>query len=95
MCPLSNVCTGVVPSPGEHPIRDYMREGLLVTVNTDDPKMFGNSLALEYELLERERGFTRDEIRALILNGVRASWLSPERKNALSASLQADAAWIE
>jgi adenosine deaminase len=93
MCPLSNVRTGVVPSLLAHPIGDYVRQGLLVTVNTDDPKMFNNSLALEYELLVRDRGFTRDEIRALILNGVRSSWLPAERKARLSASLQADANW--
>jgi adenosine deaminase len=93
MCPLSNVRTAVVPSLLDHPIRDYMRRGLLVTVNTDDPKMFNNSLALEYELLEREVGLLRDEIRSLILNGVRSSWLPTDRKTQLSASLQADAAW--
>jgi adenosine deaminase len=94
MCPLSNVRTAIVPSLREHPIRDYVQRGLLVTVNTDDPKMFNNSLALEYELLEGELGFTRDQIRDLILNGVRASWLPTERQKALIADLQADAAWI-
>jgi adenosine deaminase len=94
MCPLSNVRTAVVPTLREHPIRDYLRQGLLVTVSTDDPKMFGNSLALEYELLERELGMTRDEVRTLILNGVRASWLSRTRKTALSVLVQADEAWL-
>ena len=93
MCPLSNVRTAVVPSLREHPIRDYLRQGLVVTVNTDDPKMFNNSLALEYALLERELGCTRDEIRSLILNAARFSWLPTVRKQALVASLQADAAW--
>jgi adenosine deaminase len=55
--------------------------------------MFNNSLALEYELLEREMGLSRDEIRALILNGVRASWLPAERQDQLMADLQADEAW--
>jgi adenosine deaminase len=94
MCPLSNVCTAVVPLLHAHPIRDYLRQGLLVTVNTDDPKMFNNSLAIEYELLERELGVTRAEIRVLILNGVRASWLPTERKERLMADLQVDQAWV-
>jgi adenosine deaminase len=94
MCPLSNVRTAVVPSLREHPIRDYLRQGLLVTVSTDDPKMFDNSLALEYELLERELSMTRDEIRTLILNGVRASWLSQTHKTELSVLMQADEAWL-
>jgi adenosine deaminase len=93
MCPLSNVCTAVVPSLRAHPIRDYLQQGVLVTVNTDDPKMFNNSLAIEYELLEHELGLSRDDIRALILNGVRSSWLPVERKDQLMADLQADVAW--
>jgi adenosine deaminase len=44
MCPLSNVATGVVASLAEHPVRRYVARGLAVTINTDDPKMFGNSL---------------------------------------------------
>jgi adenosine deaminase len=93
MCPLSNVRTAVVPSLGEHPIREYMERGLLVTVSTDDPKMFNNSLALEYALLERELGLSRDEIRTLVLNGARASWLPADRKDQLLVDLQADLAW--
>jgi adenosine deaminase len=93
MCPLSNVRTVVVPLLSEHPIRDYMERGMLVTVSTDDPKMFNSSLALEYELLERELGLSRDEIRSVILNGARASWLPPDRKADLLADLQADPAW--
>jgi adenosine deaminase len=80
MCPLSNVRTGVVRSIDEHPIRRYAEQGLVVTVNTDDPKMFGNSLAEEYRLLETRLGFSRAEIRELILQSLRASWLPQNRK---------------
>ncbi len=80
MCPLSNVRTGVTASIENHPIRRYVSEGLMVTVNSDDPKMFGNSLAEEYAVLEDKLGFTKNEIRQLILNGLRASWLPDARK---------------
>jgi adenosine deaminase len=93
MCPLSNVRTGVVNSIDEHPIRHYYRRGLVVTVNTDDPKMFGNSLAEEYRLLEARLGFSREEIRGLVLQGIQASWLSHDRKQQLLQEFCADAAW--
>lgn len=83
MCPLSNVRTMVVHRIDDHPIRRYVREGLLVTMNTDDPEMFGDSLAEEYAILEHRLGFTRDEVQALVLNGIRASWLCEARKSAL------------
>lgn len=93
MCPLSNVRTGVVPSLAEHPIRRFFERGLVVTVNTDDPQMFGNSLAEEYRLLVEVLGFSRAEIRSLILNAVDSAWLSPPRKEALARDLRAHPAW--
>jgi adenosine deaminase len=93
MCPLSNVRTGVVTAIEDHPVRRFFNRGALVTVNTDDPKMFNNSLAEEYETLERVHGFTRDEIRTVILNGIRASWLSEARKLALAAEFTSSTVW--
>jgi adenosine deaminase len=80
MCPISNVCTGVVPRVEDHPIRQYFDRGLLVTVNTDDPGMFGNSLADEYGTLAEVFGFSREEVRTIAANGVRASWMAEEKK---------------
>jgi adenosine deaminase len=94
MCPLSNVRTGVVRSVREHPLRRYLERGIVVTVNTDDPKMFGNTLAEELALLESEQGLTRDQIRALMLNGISSSWLPPARKRALAGAFQRDPAWM-
>lgn len=74
MCPLSNVRTGVVARIEDHPVRRYFDRGLLVTVNTDDPMMFGNSLAEEYRVLEQVFGFSPEEIGRLRANAVQASW---------------------
>lgn len=93
MCPTSNVRTGVVGSLREHPLRRYYELGILVTVNTDDPKMFGSSLAEEYRLLEEELGFSRDDIRTLILQAIRASWLPGGRRQSLEQSFVRDPAW--
>jgi adenosine deaminase len=95
MCPLSNVRTGVVRSMEDHPIRRYFERGLVVTVNSDDPKMFGNSLAEEYRLLESRLGFSREETQALILQGIAASWLPPERKREWTDAFRSDPTWEE
>jgi adenosine deaminase len=93
MCPLSNVRTGVVNSIEEHPVRRYFEYGLMMSINTDDPQMFGNSLAEEYQLLVEKLGFEPDEIRFLILQGIQAAWLSPEKKQQLTHAFCADPAW--
>jgi adenosine deaminase len=95
MCPMSNVRTNVVRSLREHPIRQYFDAGIVVTVNTDDPKMFQTSLASEYRLLGVECGWTKPEICRLILSAIESSWLSDERKTSLAAEFRKDLVWNE
>jgi adenosine deaminase len=94
LCPVSNVCTGVVSAIAEHPIREYYERGLIISVNTDDPMMFGTTLDKEYELLVQECGFTRQEICRLILLGIESSWLSEDRKKLLATSFEKEPLWI-
>lgn len=80
MCPVSNVKTGAVPDLTEHPIRRYMDGGLLVTVNSDDPPMFGTSITNEYRVLHEQLGFDEASLRQLSLNAVEASFLPDAEK---------------
>ena len=93
MCPISNVRTGVTPSIEQHPIRRYFERGIVVTVNTDDPQMFNNTLAEEYRLLQEKLGFTQEDIRVLIVQGIRSSWLPEQRKQELIATFRHDPNW--
>ncbi len=79
-CPISNVKTGVVPSLEKHPIRAFFDQGLKVTVNTDDPSMFGTDMNNEYLELHRKLGFTVPELFKLSLNAIDSSFLLEERK---------------
>lgn len=92
-CPISNVKTRVVESLEKHPVRDYFNKGIIVTVNTDDPKMFGNSLACEYRALHETLGFTLKDIQQLILNGINSSWLAEKDKRELTISFVSDKNW--
>lgn len=95
MCPISNLRTGVVRSVAEHPIRNFFDEGLLVTVNTDDPKMFQTSLVEEYAALIRDLGFTFAEIVTLAGNAIDASWAEESTKQRLRSELAASARQAE
>jgi adenosine deaminase len=94
MCPLSNVRTGVVDMLGNHPIREYFKQGVAVTVNTDDPKMFDTSLAQEYRLLTEECGFSKRDICSLILAAIDASWLPAAQIQSLHRSFRKDPTWV-
>lgn len=80
--PTSNVRTGVCASFAAHPLRRYFVAGLLVTLNSDDPAFFGSDVANEYLLAHTEQGFTRDELRELAANSIRASFLPESAKSA-------------
>ncbi|MBD0300738.1 MAG: hypothetical protein ICV85_00755, partial [Tolypothrix sp. T3-bin4] len=67
--------------------------GIVVTINTDDPKMFNNSLAQEYQLLEEKLGFSRHDIQMLIIQGIESSWLSENQKQQLVAACYSNSAW--
>ena len=93
--PISNVRTGAVDSIANHPAKQYLDRGLLVCVNTDDPQMFHNTLADEFGQLRTQLGISRADVRRLILNGVKASWLTNDRKQELTDEFSHDSAWDE
>jgi adenosine deaminase/aminodeoxyfutalosine deaminase len=80
LCVSSNLRTGCCAAVADHPLRRFFDAGALVTLNTDDPEMFGTSLAREYQIAQECFGFTDDELRQLAANSFRASWLPEERK---------------
>jgi adenosine deaminase len=95
MCPISNVCTGVVAKIESHPINKYIDHGIIVTVNTDDPKMFNNSLAEEYMNLENIFGFSHKEIQLLIINGIESSWQLETKKDKMIHEFQNHPNWMK
>ncbi len=79
----SNLRTGCCGSLEHHPVRHYFERGLMVTLNSDDPPMFGADLLDEYEMVQREFEFTDDQMREFAANSVEASFLPPERRIAI------------
>jgi len=68
VCPTSNVRLGVYPSLAEHPLRRLMAAGVPVTVNGDDPTMFGVTLSDEVSTLGTEHGLDDGAISEIVAN---------------------------
>ena len=83
LCISSNVRTACCSTVLDHPVKQYLRKGLMVTINSDDPPFFGAHLLDEYELVHNDLGFSLDQIRKLAANSFSASFLSSERKAVL------------
>jgi aminodeoxyfutalosine deaminase len=90
ICITSNLRTGACKSLAEHPVRDYFDHGVMITLNSDDPAMFGTSLLNEYQLAQDSFGFTDEHLREIARNSFEASFLPAEKKlqflNLLDAS---------
>jgi aminodeoxyfutalosine deaminase len=71
ICVTSNLVTGVVKQLDEHPLRRLYDAGVPITLNTDDPAMFGCTLTGEYRLAARQFGFSEAELRGIAANGFR------------------------
>ena len=84
----SNLRTGSCPGLFEHPVRRYFEEGLMVTLNSDDPPFFGANLLDEYDLVHREFKFPLEQLREIAANSVEASFLATERKLALLSEIE-------
>lgn len=85
LCPTSNVQTHAVPSFGDHPIKQYLADGVMVTINTDNRLISGITLTDEFAHLVREVGFELGELFACIMNGCEAAFLPlPERRKLIT-----------
>jgi aminodeoxyfutalosine deaminase len=80
ICVTSNLRTGCCAELAQHPVRRYFDQGLMLTINSDDPAMFRTSLVEEYALVQDSFGFTDEHLRELARNSFEASFLPPEKK---------------
>ncbi|MFJ5098183.1 adenosine deaminase [Streptomyces sp. NPDC088557] len=89
VCPTSNIATRAVATLDEHPIRRMVEAGVLVTVNSDDPPMFGTDLNNEYAVAARLLGLDERGVAALAKNAVEASFLDAPGKALIAAEIDA------
>lgn len=74
VCPSSNVATRAVASLEEHPLPAFVEAGVVVTINSDDPPMFGTTLSQEYDVAADLLGLDEAGVADLARAAVRASW---------------------
>ncbi len=95
VAPTSNIRLGVYPSYAAHPLRHLLDAGVALTINTDDPPLFGTTLNDEVALLAGPFGLDVAAIDAILLNGVRKSFLPDKRRSALTAAFAAELAALK
>ena len=74
VCPTSNIATRAVATMDEHPLRTFVEAGVPVTINSDDPPMFGTTLNGEYAVAADLLGLDEGGVADLARSAVRASF---------------------
>ncbi len=83
VCLTSNVSTGLLACVEDHPLEKFLRAGLVVTLNSDDPALFGTSLEREFDLAASSFALSRDILTRLCENAIGAAFLPEEDRRRL------------
>jgi aminodeoxyfutalosine deaminase len=83
VCPTSNVRTRAVDTLSEHPLRRFVEAGVPVTINSDDPPMFGTTLNQEYAVAAELLGLDRGGLAGLATAAVDHSFAPEDVKDRL------------
>lgn len=80
MCPISNLQTKAVADSAEYPLREFLEEGLLVTINTDNRTVSNTSMTKELEFIQKTYGISDEEILLLMRNAAKTAFVEKEKK---------------
>ena len=88
VCPLSNLKLKVFKHPSEHNLVELLREGLCVTINSDDPSYFGGYMNDNFRLIVENFDLSEEEMVDLSVNAIKASFLPQNKKEKLMQQVQ-------
>mgnify|MGYP003305589634 CR=1 FL=1 len=83
MCPISNLQTKAVKCVDEYPIREFLDEGLLVSINTDNRTVSNTSMTKELTHIQDVYGINDEEILQMMRNAIEVSFANDDVKNKL------------
>ncbi|WP_338432259.1 adenosine deaminase [Clostridium tyrobutyricum] len=84
VCITSNVNTSAVNSYKEHPVKSYMDNGIIITVNTDNTTVSNTSIVDEFKYLVKYQNFTLNDIKKVIKNSIDYSFADKKDKDSLN-----------
>lgn len=87
---LSNLHTGIYPTPTAHPVGRLHRAGFAVTINTDNRLMSGTSMTTEFDLLAAHQGFGIEDFHAVTRSALEAGFGEWPERERLIAEIDAE-----
>lgn len=90
MCVTSNVQTKAASDWESHPVKEYFRQGLVVTLNTDNTTVSGTDLTNEIQHAVDRLAFSLEDIARMTIHAVKASFLEESKKQPLLDRFRSD-----
>ncbi|MDI6771113.1 MAG: adenosine deaminase [bacterium] len=88
ICPTSNVRLGLVSAMSTHPVGTFLKQGVPVTINSDDPMLLGTTLSRELACITRAHRLSREILVNLQVTAARAAFLPAKKRESLERTIR-------
>jgi adenosine deaminase len=89
VCPTSNIVLGIVPDLAAHPVERLRSQGVRVSLNTDDPLLYGVDVTGEYAMCAAAFGWTRPQVADIARTSIESCFADEDRRQRLLTDLGA------
>ncbi|MEG0774999.1 adenosine deaminase [Clostridium sp.] len=83
LCPTSNIQTKAVDIFSNHPIYDFFKDELKVTINTDNRTVSNTNMTNECDVVYKEFNISYEEYKEIYYNSIQAAFADLETKEKL------------
>lgn len=87
VCPVSNFHTKAVPSKEDYPLGRFLRQGMAVSINTDNRTVSNTNLTREFEFIMKQLGIGEEYIDILRRNAIETAFAGDDIKHILLKEL--------
>lgn len=87
ICPKSNLDTKAISKYEDLPIKEFMKKGVKVTINTDNMTVSNTTLKQEYETLAK-LGFSEAELKEIALNSINFAFCDDDLKTFIKSFIE-------
>lgn len=87
LCPSSNIKLGLFKNLAEHPFPLFLKQGIKISLNSDDPPFMSTNLAREYKIVQECFKYTDDEMKAITKMAIECAFVEDDVKQELLARI--------
>lgn len=83
ICPSSNVVLGIFPNINAHPLPQFISQGIMVSINSDDPPFMATSIDREYDLIQKTFLYSDKTMKTITRQAIEVAFIDKDLKTEL------------